>query len=1690
MALPTLEATVSLNTSKFESGIKKMQAQWKSLTDNMAKLGAASAAAFATMTFAIGKATQAFAAQEAATKKLEIAVSRFAGSDQRLLKQLKQTASELQDLTGIGNETIEAIAGMGLSMGIAGNQIDKATKAAVVLNQVLGMDTTTAMRNLAKTTAGMTGELGEAVPFIRELTTEQLKAGEAIDLIIGKLGNFSQELSNTTDVHIKRLKAALGDIGEEFGKLFAPEVKELADFISNLSKSIAQLSPESQATIKSIVKLGMTFAALGAALGAFALIWKSISFVITTGISIITNPWLLLIAGIATGAAIIIGHWDSMREEASKAFGSMEDNWTGAYDSYADIWANPDVGGLEKLAATVGKFSGEVWRGWKPAWENSYKTYHDIWSNPDLTGIGKLAATFAKFFQDNFTGWQAGWNDSYKSYADVWKDPDTTGIQKLAATFSLSIKQLWHGTGETPGLRDVFSDAWDNLVSVWQNPDLSFWEKVWESMKTAPRTLARAIQSVGATFTGLFGGDAIKYFDNTSKALDRVKERLDSIGKSENVSQMINNVLAAGVEIAQLPAQFVLGGIEFGSDFQKKMTEKLVTAGFIATATGLISGNWQLGVVLGVASIMLGDNALTLDPEKPLWVNIADIGLSLAGGYTALMSVVGVGKWLSGILAAKIGVAGISVALPTLALIIGAIKIGWEVGSFAGDKLVEEGIGDQWHEWMQNTLGDFYTNAIVDLKTDTFLEQLNASGIYVGLTILAGLKWAFDNTFGRLGDWIWNIVKDTALQIYEAGLEIGNQLIDAIKYVFGGGWLLEMLGISTNRTPPVDTSPGRSSGGREGNMPIVGGGGEGLRFKEDQTKTRVDLSKTYAALVSDVTGFLPTGPEISSSPLSLDIREQIDKILEKADTFVAQQQTPPIEESKEPLLVTDDSQKALAGISVDPTNVIAPLIEKVSLDLINGLNMGMIDPLVIAAIAYAENKMGIWATEGAGKGPFQWEYAAFEDISTRWMRDTIPSTMTHTEAATEPTYAIMGSEYYLDWLKNYGEGALGSLTATLVGWNKGRSAAQDWVAEGSNIEDLQDSTKILLTNFMVGMEKFVEGDWAKLSSELFDEILEVAGVVNAIIEQYPDVVKKSFPGEIPYTFDLIDEPVESVQNIAASLDLTPVLDELKDIKNAILSKELSVTVNESPLDLSPVAASIDYATTELLDAVKSFGVESRLEEVKERLDELIRTETETAARSMMETLLESIQTEIASQHETIKLIHARIGTIRDILWKAGYSSGGYTGNVPETAIAGVVHGGEWVAPAWMVEAYPELFGRLENMRQRSSSRATNSVRGYQAGGMVDVVSMNAMFGTTLDTIASLLDAFAPLTDVISLGFNKILDLLLVVVGDNETAKNLIVNLKGLNSEMAITFENSGKTLRDLKEQMESMKTSLEDIEDNTSPMSLAKTYKFPDLAGEFGRKLWQNLNAAEMKNLTGRLGSIGQWALPDWEAQYRESFINQLAGALEIAMSTLQGELTAGAASLIGGGAEAGAAFSMTQGIEALGALGVEGAAAAGAIGLVVIGAGLLFKAFDNLVDVTGSLNRGFEKGISKTVERLQRPLELIGEIVGTAIAPILQILTPLLDGFARAVAWFYNEIYVPIANWFGAGLKKIDIEGKLNYGDDETLATKSYSSGVTGSVTNNITIEIDTYGLVDPEGIKKLYELLGDYADDLELAR
>ncbi|MGQ4834682.1 MAG: phage tail protein [Candidatus Asgardarchaeia archaeon] len=59
---------------------------------------------------------------------------------------------------------------------------------------------------------------------------------------------------------------------------------------------------------------------------------------------------------------------------------------------------------------------------------------------------------------------------------------------------------------------------------------------------------------------------------------------------------------------------------------------------------------------------------------------------------------------------------------------------------------------------------------------------------------------------------------------------------------------------------------------------------------------------------------------------------------------------------------------------------------------------------------------------------------------------------------------------------------------------------------------------------------------------------------------------------------------------------------------------------------------------------------------------------------------------------------------------AFYQEGGFAPDIGVSQIAGVVHGGEWVAPAWMVRKYKGFFAMLESLRQK----------GYQNGGPVNV----------------------------------------------------------------------------------------------------------------------------------------------------------------------------------------------------------------------------------------------------------------------------------------------------------------------------------------------------------------------------------
>ena len=95
----------------------------------------------------------------------------------------------------------------------------------------------------------------------------------------------------------------------------------------------------------------------------------------------------------------------------------------------------------------------------------------------------------------------------------------------------------------------------------------------------------------------------------------------------------------------------------------------------------------------------------------------------------------------------------------------------------------------------------------------------------------------------------------------------------------------------------------------------------------------------------------------------------------------------------------------------------------------------------------------------------------------------------------------------------------------------------------------------------------------------------------------------------------------------------------------------------------------------------------------------------------------------------------------------GYQDGGLTsGGVNQPA--GVVHGGEWVMPAWMVDKYPALTSMLEGMRN-----------GYQAGGGVNIPGLSSARETLANADTTLSGVTSVVTNMFEGLFDSMLDML-------------------------------------------------------------------------------------------------------------------------------------------------------------------------------------------------------------------------------------------------------------------------------------------------------------------------------------------
>lgn len=234
--------------SKFSEGFKdKVNRNSKTLLSGVniaiAGIAAAVGAAFASKQF-IDAATK----QQDAVNKLGQSLKSAGSFSQEALKDFQSFASGLQSTTTIGDELTLELASLARNFTKTNDEAKRLTQAAIELSAATGLSLEGSVKNLGKSFGGLTGELGESIPQIKNFTKEQLQAGAAIDLVLKRFGGSAAAQAQTFTGSLAQLSNKFGDLKELIGNIIitSPALVKLFNIISkaitDTSERITKLS--------------------------------------------------------------------------------------------------------------------------------------------------------------------------------------------------------------------------------------------------------------------------------------------------------------------------------------------------------------------------------------------------------------------------------------------------------------------------------------------------------------------------------------------------------------------------------------------------------------------------------------------------------------------------------------------------------------------------------------------------------------------------------------------------------------------------------------------------------------------------------------------------------------------------------------------------------------------------------------------------------------------------------------------------------------------------------------------------------------------------------------------------------------------------------------------------------------------------------------------------------------------------------------------------------------------------------------------------------------------------------------------------------------------------------------------------------------------------------------------------------
>lgn len=257
-----------IDTSGAEKGIKRLSNKLNKLTKKLqsrewGNVGSAISGlgvAFSGVTKAVNSVASgikavndAYRVQIGAETQLQTASQNNPYLDGKSVKNLKAYASQLQSISTFGDEELLPFMAQLAASGRTEQEIMDIMAASINVAASGTMSLESAVRNLNKTYGGLSGELGESIPQIKNLTTEQLKNGEAVKVIAGQYKGMAESVAQSTG-STQRLVNTWGDFKEALGRNFAPAVDNVKNSAQTLLTNVVDAMNKSVETKQAIIE--------------------------------------------------------------------------------------------------------------------------------------------------------------------------------------------------------------------------------------------------------------------------------------------------------------------------------------------------------------------------------------------------------------------------------------------------------------------------------------------------------------------------------------------------------------------------------------------------------------------------------------------------------------------------------------------------------------------------------------------------------------------------------------------------------------------------------------------------------------------------------------------------------------------------------------------------------------------------------------------------------------------------------------------------------------------------------------------------------------------------------------------------------------------------------------------------------------------------------------------------------------------------------------------------------------------------------------------------------------------------------------------------------------------------------------------------------------------------------------------